>query len=118
MRSSVKLLLHLARPIQKYMHDQMEQHIFAVRLPPDFMEDMTDIQTGTTDSEPLPETAADMTPDPKQIATLVEGAHAISPFQLAKGTVVAEQVCYLPMSKTKGCPLLGKVSDGIWAITG
>lgn len=73
---------------------------------------------GTTDSEPLPATAADMKPDPKQIRALIEGAAAISPDQLAKGQVVAEQVCYLPMVKDKGCPLLGLVSPGIWAITG
>nr|XP_019042332.1 cytoplasmic protein [Kwoniella bestiolae CBS 10118]OCF21262.1 cytoplasmic protein [Kwoniella bestiolae CBS 10118] len=76
---------------------------------------------GAGDDEPLPPTAAKVSPSPSAIAKLHKQAQALSgvftPEQNVE--VVAEQACYLPIAD-RGRPLVGKVRgvEGVWVGSG
>ncbi|WRT67230.1 uncharacterized protein IL334_004196 [Kwoniella shivajii] len=65
---------------------------------------------GAGDDEPLPATAAEVSPSPNAISKLHKQAKALSDvFSTEKGVeIVAEQACYLPIAD-RGRPLIGKV---------
>ncbi|KIJ52387.1 hypothetical protein M422DRAFT_26007 [Sphaerobolus stellatus SS14] len=65
---------------------------------------------GENTGAPLPEGTADVEVDPAAIEKLVNASHQISSL-LAQGTVVAEQLCYRPITR-HGTPLLGLLKNG------
>lgn len=60
-----------------------------------------------------------MTVDPKKIAILKAEAILISPNALGeKAEVVAEQACFLPISRSTGSPILTKLKEGVFFAAG
>jgi glycine/D-amino acid oxidase-like deaminating enzyme len=68
---------------------------------------------GAGDSEPLPDTAADVQVSHTAIAKLHQQAAALADF----GETISEQACYLPIAD-RGRPLIGKVQEGLYILSG
>ena len=73
----------------------------------------------STDNEPLPERADQVTVDPSAIATLKAEATIIAPNALGeKAETVAEQACFLPISRSTGSPMLTEMRKGVFFAAG
>ena len=79
------------------------------------------LRCGAGDSEPLPPTAATITPSKTSINQLLHEAGALSPVFTKEGgmEIQAEQACYLPVAD-RGRPLIGKVRgvEGVYVGSG
>lgn len=81
--------------------------------------DGTGYLCGPTDSSPLPERADEVQVDSQAIKKLKAEAILISPEALGeKAEVVAEQACFLPISRSTGSPILAEVKKGIYFAAG
>ncbi|KAK9900689.1 FAD dependent oxidoreductase [Cystobasidium minutum MCA 4210] len=81
--------------------------------------DGTGYLCGPTDDAPLPERADQVDINTKAIAKLKAEAILISPEALGeKAEVVAEQACFLPISRSTGSPILSELKENVFFAAG